>query len=204
MDLGNLTASDPSPLDATDWAAGAAGACHSLATRLMQALAAQLFALPSDPAAMGRLAQLPPPTTQLPREKPVPKPRPPTKWEVFAQRKGIQKRKRSSVAWDEDSQDWKRRHGYKRGNDEAAVPVIEARPGEEPGEDPFTQQRAAKRERVAKQDKRQLANLKAGAKAGGKGALPPTLRLAAALPEHGRGPPVKRRELKGEVCAAGS
>lgn len=67
------------------------------------------------------------------------------------------------------------------------------------GEDPFTKQRQAKKERVKKQTKQQLGNLKAAAKAGGAGALPPTLRLAAALPEHGKGRPVKRKELHGEV-----
>ena len=55
---------------------------------------------------------------------------------------------------------------------------------------------------MKKQAKAQLSNLKAAAKAGGKGALPPTLRLAAALPEHGKGKPVKRKELAGEVRAA--
>jgi hypothetical protein len=67
------------------------------------------------------------------------------------------------------------------------------------GEDPFTKQRQEKRERVRKQEKAQLNNLKAAAKAGGVGALPPTLRLAAALPEHGKGLPVKRKEFHGEV-----
>ena len=81
-----------------------------------------------EAAAVGRVAQLPPPTTVLPREKPVPKARPPTKWEVFAQRKGIDKRKRSKTEFDETSGEWKRRYGYKRANDELDVPVIEARP----------------------------------------------------------------------------
>eukprot|EP00887_Chlorella_sp_A99_P000300 scaffold13.g300.t1 len=210
FDLGNLAASDPAPLDAAAWAAqGTAAACHGLASRLLQALAGQLFALPSEAAPAGRLAALPPPALALPREKPLPKPRPPTKWELFAQRKGIQKRKRTGLLWDEGQQEWKRRHGYGRANDEAAVPVIEARPGDAvgggrvgSGEDPFAQQRAAKKARVAKQDRAQLANLKAGAKAGGRGALPPTLRLAAALPEHGRGAPAKRKELKGELNLA--
>ena len=70
----------------------------------------------------------------------------------------------------------------------------------QPGEDPFTQQRSAKRGRIVAQDKRQLANLKAAAKVGAP--LPPTLRLAAALPEHGRGAPARRRELKQELSTA--
>lgn len=68
------------------------------------------------------------------------------------------------------------------------------------GEDPFTKQRQEKNERIKKQAKQQLTNLKAAAKAGGTAALPPTLRLAATLPEHGKGRPVKRKELHGEVC----
>lgn len=43
------------------------------------------------------------------------------------QEKGIVKRKRSKLVWDEDAQEWRRRHGYKRANDEADIPVIEAR-----------------------------------------------------------------------------
>lgn len=206
LDLGNLMACDISTIDAAAFAGGPAAtdaACHRLAQTIFQSLAARLFALPSEAAPVGRIAHLPAPSTVLPREKPIPKPRPPTKWELFAQRKGIEKRKRSKLEWDEASGDWKRRYGYKRANDEAAVPIIEARPDEQTGvEDPFTRQRAEKRERVKKQEKQQLANLKAAAKAGGSAALPPTLRLAAALPEHGKGRPAKRKELKDELKAA--
>jgi regulator of ribosome biosynthesis len=69
----------------------------------------------------------------------------------------------------------------------------------QPGEDPFTKQRTDKRERVRKQAKQQLANAKAAAKAG---TLPPTLRLAAALPEHGKGRPAKRKEMRDELKSA--
>lgn len=47
-----------------------------------------------------------------------------------------------------------------------------ATPLAEPGEDPFLKLRESKKERVAKQDKNQLENLKRAAKQGGKGALP--------------------------------
>lgn len=42
----------------------------------------------------------------------------------------------------------------------------------EPGEDPFLKLRENKKERVAKQEKNQLENLKRAAKVGGKAALP--------------------------------
>lgn len=131
FDLGNLLAWDASAVDAAAFAAdGADASCQRLAQSIFQSLAARLFALPSEAAAVGRVAQLPRPSTVLPREKPIPKPRPPTKWEEFAQRKGIQKQKRSKLEWDETSQEWRRRYGFKRANDEAAVPIIEAQPGD--------------------------------------------------------------------------
>lgn len=47
-----------------------------------------------------------------------------------------------------------------------------ASPSAEPGEDPFAKLKESKKERVAKQEKNQLENLKRAAKQGGKGALP--------------------------------
>jgi hypothetical protein len=47
----------------------------------------------------------------------------------------------------------------------------------EPGVDPFLKLRADKKERVAKQEKNQLENLKRAAKIGGKGALPRYLSI---------------------------
>ncbi|KAL6769428.1 hypothetical protein ACKKBG_A30970 [Auxenochlorella protothecoides x Auxenochlorella symbiontica] len=202
FDLGNLCAYDPSPVDAEAYARDASGACASTASRIMQALVGRLFALPSEPADVGRIAELPAPTTALPREKPIPRPRPPTKWELFAKKKGITKHKRSKLVLDETSDTFKRRHGYSKANDPAAVPIIDAKDGEDVGDDPFSKQKRDKKARVAKQEKAQLANLKAAAKSGGKGALPPTLRLAAALPEHGRGRPVRHKDYKQELKAA--
>lgn len=191
---------DPTPVEASSFKEGVDTACQSMATKIFQALTRQLFNLPAEPAAVGRVAELPEPTTVLPREKPVPKPRPPTKWELFAQKKGITKRKRSKLEFDEGAGEWKRRHGYNKANDESAVPIIEAKAGEQTGvEDPFSIMKREKKERVKRQEGKQLANLKAAAKSGGKDVLPSTLKLAATLPQHGRGKPTKRKELKGEL-----
>lgn len=131
FDLGNLLAWDASAVDAAALTAnGIDPTCQRLAQSIFQSLAARLFSLPSEAVAVGRVAELPRPATVLPREKPIPKPRPPTKWEQFAQRKGIEKQKRSKVEWDESSQEWRRRYGYKRVNDETEVAVIEAKPGD--------------------------------------------------------------------------
>jgi len=69
----------------------------------------------------------------------------------------------------------------------------------QPGEDPFTQLRQEKRERIKKQSKQQAANVKQAVKAGGPASVPATLRLAAALPGKGNAKPVKRKELRDEV-----
>ncbi len=68
------------------------------------------------------------------------------------------------------------------------------------GEDPFTKLKQEKRERVKDQQKRQLQNIKASAKAvGSSAAVPPTLKLAAALPAHGKGKPTKRKDMHDDV-----
>ena len=162
---------------------------------------------------MGRVVTLPAPTTPLPRAQPPPAPRPPTRWEAFAAKKGIKKTKRSKLVWDEGAGEWRRRHGYKRAGDDADVAVVDARPGEDVtgAPDPFGQAVAARKERVAANRAAQVANLKAAAKAGaaagggrsGPLALPPTLRLAASLAKTGTtGAPTKRKALRGDLAAA--
>lgn len=201
FDLGNLLAYDQGPVEPDQDHLG-------VATKAFQSLTRAFFKLPFEIDPLGRIAELPPPVTRLPREKPLPKPRPPTKWEIFAQRKGIQKRKRSSVEFDENNQEWRRRYGYKRVDDENDIPIVDAGREEYAArkggvEDPFSRKLKEKKERVDKNKKQQLANLKHADKVGGKGALPATLRLAASLPEHGRGVPTKRKEMLGELKKAG-
>jgi len=84
---------------------------QSVARDGVQALFAALFSLPTRPSPDGPLAVLPTPSYQLPRAKPLPKPKPPTKWEQFAAAKGIQKTVREKRVWDEEKQDWVNRWG---------------------------------------------------------------------------------------------
>lgn len=178
IDLGNLTVFDPHDPGASAKSSEEelVKECLEKGTRLVQALADKLFSLPSTPDKEGPLVQLPTPTTPIPREKPFPKSKPPTKWEVFAQSKGIKKRKRSKHLYDEQSGEWKRRHGYDRAGDENDIPIIDAKPSDEPGEDPFSRKKTEKKARVQKNEKSQLENLKKAAKVG---ALPSTVQLAA-------------------------
>jgi len=151
----------------------------------------ELFALPlctEQGVVAGRLVELPPPTTRLPREKPLPVPKPPTRWEAYAKEKGIVKRKRSAKVWDEEAGEWLGRHGYRRAGDAEGVPILDAKPGDVEGmEDPFSTARAEKRARVAAQEGRQVANLSAAAKRGGARALLAGVTLSSLVPLSGKG-----------------
>lgn len=71
----------------------------------------------------GVLLHLPPVATALPREKPVPEPKPPTKWEQFAARKGIRpktREQRRNLQYNKTTGEWERKWGYKGANQSAA------------------------------------------------------------------------------------
>jgi len=53
-----------------------------------------VFSLPVTKSNNGYLAELPDPTTLIPREKPFPKVKSDTKWEKFRKEKGIQKKEK--------------------------------------------------------------------------------------------------------------
>ncbi|GIL88312.1 hypothetical protein Vretifemale_16225, partial [Volvox reticuliferus] len=208
FDIGNLSAFDPGPVDAARLTVDPDGTCAEIARGITQALVTKLFNLPAEPITGGRLAKLPPPATQLPRALPVPKAKPLTRWQQFAAKKGIVKRKRSKLVYDETTGEWRRRHGYKRANDDNDIPIIEAKATDKPGEDPFAVLAAEKRERVKTNRAAQLANLKQAAKKAGPGVLPASLRLAATLPSEGGkvgkgvGKSLRRKELKDDIKTA--
>jgi len=219
VDLALLTAADPAPLDPAGEGGDPEARARLLAQGMAQALVARLFSLPAERTVPGgRVVSLPPSTTPLPREKPLPRPKPPTKWQKFAADKGIRKRKRGKLVYDEEQKEWRRRHGKGRAGDDGDQFAVEARSGvdDAPGaEDPFTRQARERRERVRDNGRRQAGNLvrASGGKVTRSGAgeatagLPATVRLAAAagVERHrgaGRGKPVLRKDLKDDLRAA--
>ena len=76
LDLGNLLACDPAPIDPEAYAGGDADAKTAVALAhgrdVLQRLVADLFALPSESDVNGRYVHLPAGTTPLPRTKPLP------------------------------------------------------------------------------------------------------------------------------------
>lgn len=133
FDLGNLAVFDITPLDADALnAKEQVKEAHlkSVARDNIQLLVNQILQLPvrrtveSQASASTQdstmvLFHLPDPLTELPREKPIPKPKAPTKWEQFAAKKGIQKKaKDGKLVYDEATKEWVPKWGYKGKNKE--------------------------------------------------------------------------------------
>ena len=73
----------------------------ALARDNTQLLLNKIWTLPFERVDDVVIAKLPPPSFLLPREKPVPKAKTPSKWEAYAKEKGIVKRKKTKLVWDE-------------------------------------------------------------------------------------------------------
>lgn len=87
-----------------------------------------------------------------------PQSKPKTKWEEFAEKKGIQNTKRDRMIWEDETQSWKPRWGYKRGKDEQSDWVQELKDGDDPTVDKFHEKRGEKKLRVLKNRQKQLRN----------------------------------------------
>ncbi len=102
---------------------------------------------------------LPSEVFRLPRAYRLPEKKPLTKWEEFAKLKGIKKKKRDRMIFDEDSQEYKPRFGYKRAkNGIEDIPIVEIKAGQDPYADPWAEARKDKAERVKKNQKNQMKN----------------------------------------------
>ncbi|KAF9498819.1 RRS1-domain-containing protein [Pleurotus eryngii] len=161
VDVGFLIVTDPNSIDEESYNADLESHLQKLARDGTQALISKLFSLPTTSSPDGPVAQLPPPTTQIPRSKPLPKPKPPTKWERFAAAKGIQKKVREKKIWDEEKQEWVNRWGKDGKNKEKEEQWITEVPlNADVNFDPVKVARDARKERVAKNEKQQLQNVK--------------------------------------------
>jgi len=128
----------------------------------VQSLLCSLFSLPVTPSPDGPIAQLPPPTTPLPRAKPLPKPKPPTKWERFAAAKGIQHKKRDRKVWDEERQEWTNRWGKEGKNKQIEDQwLTEVPKNADIDHDPSNIARTERKERIAKNERRRQQNIAA-------------------------------------------
>ena len=98
----------------------------------------------------------------MPREKPIPKEKPKTKWEKFREERGLPARqKRSRLVYDPITQDWVPRWGMgsvKKIQDKHNWIMEEKPKHKEAGMDPFTMAKAEKRAKLEKQNLAELRN----------------------------------------------
>ncbi|XP_053198401.1 ribosome biogenesis regulatory protein homolog [Scomber japonicus] len=159
FDIGNLLACDKNRIESRDFKEQKEDFLSSLARDNTQLLVNEIWKLPTERVEEAIVAKLPDPATPLPREKPPPKAKPPTKWEEFAKLKGIQKKKKTNLVWDETAKEWRRRWGYKRAKDDTKEWMIEVPETADPNEDQFAKRVKAKKERVAKNEFNRLKNI---------------------------------------------
>lgn len=158
-DLGNLLVTDSNLLDSKSFRHNSEQYIKKLTRDNTQLLFNEIWKLPVERVQEAIVAKLPDATTILPREKKIPKAKPLTKWQQYAQLKGIQNRKRGAMVWDETAKDWKPRFGYKRANDESKEWVLEVPSNADPYEDQFEKRAKAKKERIAKNELQRLRNI---------------------------------------------
>ncbi|KAF8735446.1 hypothetical protein AX14_002031 [Amanita brunnescens Koide BX004] len=165
-DPGCLAVTDLNPIDEESYSSNLEEHLQLLARDGTQALINALYALPTTSSPDGPLAQLPPPVYQLPRAKPLPKPKPPTKWERFAKAKGIQNKRKEKKVWDEEKQEWVNRWGKDAKNKETEAQWLTEVPhNADIDHDPGKEARQERKARIAKNEKQRQQNL---AKAAGQ------------------------------------
>jgi len=128
-----------------------------------QKLLNEILKLPSEYREHVPVAKLPEGTTSLPREKPIPKPKPPTKWEKFAKAKGIQNQRKEKLVWDEASKEWKPQYGYRSAKNQTDW-MVEVPDHADPNVDYFGKKKEEKKEKVAKNEYQRLRNIAAAQK----------------------------------------
>lgn len=160
FDVGNLLACDRNRIELRDFREQKKDDfLRALARDNTQLLVNEIWKQPTERVEEAIVVKLPDAATPLPREKPPPKAKPPTKWEEFAKLKGIQKKKKTNLVWDETAKEWRRRWGYKRAKDDTKDWLIEVPEKADPNEDQFAKRMKAKKERVAKNEFNRLKNI---------------------------------------------
>jgi len=167
FDLNLLLATDLNELNAT--ALKDRNQCDKylkeLARDNMQLLMNGIFELPIQSNQVGIMATLPARITQLPREKPLPVAKPMTKWEKFAKAKGIQKRKKDRMVYNEETGEYAPAWGGQAKNDDGSKDwLVEVPTDADPTEDQFSAKRSLKKQRIEKNKKQQMKNTEANSK----------------------------------------
>jgi len=159
IDMGNLLVWDPNIIDQKSFKENKDEFIKHTARDNMQLLVNALWQLPIERHDNVIVAKLPDAKQIVPRAKPIPKPKAISKWQKFAQSKGIVKKKKSKFVWDEAKKDWGRRYGFNKANDDSKDWVIEVPGNADPNEDQFSKRKGEKKERVSKNEFQRLKNI---------------------------------------------
>ncbi|PWW75979.1 ribosomal biogenesis regulatory protein, partial [Tuber magnatum] len=166
FDMGNLCAFDTNPLDPTTYSNSLEGCLNDAARDCAQALINQvLTTLPMKSASDGVYVELPDPVTPLPREKPLPRAKEPTKWFLFAKKKGIKsKTKDGKLVYDEEKGEWVPKWGYKGKNKDSEgdwiVEVDGKREEKDDDKNPRVLSREERKDRIKKNERQMKKNEK--------------------------------------------
>jgi len=172
FDLGNLVCNDPNPVPRNPdnleetLAANARDAAQMLINQILSTCEIKS-------SKEGVHIVLPQATTPLPREKPIPADKAPTKWELFAKKKGIDKKKRETgnMVYDEAKGEWVPKWGYKGknkdGEKEWLVEVDEKKEKDSgKAHDARAEGRSERKERVRRNERKQRNNERKSTKTG--------------------------------------
>ncbi|KAI1430048.1 ribosomal biogenesis regulatory protein [Xylaria sp. FL1777] len=127
FDLGLLLANDANPINTSTPAETSSMGVDPLEAQLIatardgaQGIINQLLTTcPISSTPQGVLLSLPAPSTALPREKPMPEAKAPTKWEQFAAKRGIkpktrEQRRMRSQKYNEETGQWEKTWGFNK------------------------------------------------------------------------------------------
>jgi regulator of ribosome biosynthesis len=169
FDLGNLLANDPNPVpagaDEETLSATARDAAQALINQLLSTCEIKSN---SD----GVHLVLPAPSTAIPREKPIPAAKEPTKWERFAAKKGIKdKRRDGNKVYDDATGEWVPKWGYKGKNKDGEndwLVEVDEKKEETTGEahDKRADGRRERKERIKRNERKERANTAKSRKTG--------------------------------------
>ncbi|KAL2427082.1 hypothetical protein ABEF95_008103 [Exophiala dermatitidis] len=195
FDLGYLAATDPNPLPSTSTLLSQTFSERNEALKTIARDGAQVLlntllttcTITSTPD--GLVMSLPTPTNPLPRWKPLPKPKAPTKWELFARKKGIGKyggslkggaaleERKKNLVYDEEKGEWVKKWGFKgknkQGENDWLVEldddkISKEKDNEGSGRTVRGEGRRERLERMKRQERRQRNNERRGRKGGNK------------------------------------
>jgi len=162
FDLGNMFVYDPHPVivksdDYDEYLLKRTQDCA-------QALVDRFFELPRQSEDQdGIFVELPPNDLILPREKSVPVPKIPTRWEELKKRKNMKKSNNDKLVYSERHDEFRTKYGHRSKNEgrEDDEWVIEDNQGQYSGnEDPFIARRQEKKKKLEIQRENQMNNLR--------------------------------------------